>query len=538
MSSSLSPDAAARADRPAPGTPRVSVVVPVYNPGAAIDECVRSLLAQSLPPEEYELVFVDDGSTDATPARLDALEREHANVRVRHIPNSGWPGRPRNLGLDMARGEYVLFVDNDDWLGREALERMHATAVRDDADIVIGKIVGVGKPVPPTLFEENRAGVGMDWPPLPWLLTPHRLFRRSLLERYGLRFPEGRRRLEDHVFVLGALFRAERVSVLADYPCYHWVLRDRETNASAQEFDAEVYYRNLLEVLDVVDEHTEPGALRDRLYTRYYRGKVLSRVGGLLFHNRAPDARRLRFEEIRSLVERRFSPALDARMAFAWRLRAQLVRAGTVEQLERLAALEVALEPRLEAATVRCDGPVVELGLSATVRDPGDLLVFRATGDGVAWRPPAGLRDGLPEACLDASGALDANEAQVLLRRSGASEEFLLPARVATRLVPDAGSGGDGRLALDIDARLDSATAAAGRRLPAGEYLIRAVMHVAGFRLSASVVRPSDGLRLTVGVAPGGDVAVVPPRLRQRVAARVPALRAVAVRAREALRRG
>src|SRR3954453_12152859 len=107
---------------------KVSVVVPVYNPGPNMDDLVRSVLEQSLPAGEYELIFVDDGSTDGTGERLDSLAAEHANVRVEHIPNSGWPGRPRNVGLEMARAPYVYFVDNDDWLGDQALERLHARA--------------------------------------------------------------------------------------------------------------------------------------------------------------------------------------------------------------------------------------------------------------------------------------------------------------------------------------------------------------------------------------------------------------------------
>ena len=479
---------------------KVSVVVPVYNPGAAFEECVDSLLAQTLPAHEHELIFVDDGSTDATPARLDALAGEHAHVRVSHQPNSGWPGRPRNLGMDMAEGEYVVFVDNDDVLGPEALERLHATARRDDADIVIGKVVGHGKPVPPTLFAENRAGVGMTWPPLPWLLTPHRLFRRALLDRHGLRFPEGRRRLEDHVFVLGALFRAERISVLADYPCYHWMLRDRATSASGDEFDPVEYYRNLQEVLDVVDAHTEPGPLRDRLYLRWYRGKVLSRVGGPLFANRSPEARRRRFEEIRELVAARFPEPLDARLPLVLRRRAALVRGGTVEQLEALTERERRLGAAVFAREVRAEGGDLVLRLVATVRDPAGVL--RAEDGGA-----------------DAGGL---GEVTLQLRATGQDELFLLPAEV--REHPPR----RGRLELEVLARVAPATAAAGRPLACGDHVLRASVYAGGVRRDAYVTGGRRSPWLMLHVARDGTASVKRPALRSRVAATVPALRRLA----------
>src|SRR3954447_14546985 len=115
--------------------PKVSVIVPAFDPGSHIDELIASLLGQTLPPSELELIFVDDGSTDGTPARLDALAAEHPHVRVQHIPTSGWPGKPRNIGLDLAQADYVFFADNDDYLELDALERLHAMAVQDRADV-------------------------------------------------------------------------------------------------------------------------------------------------------------------------------------------------------------------------------------------------------------------------------------------------------------------------------------------------------------------------------------------------------------------
>ncbi|WP_233512784.1 glycosyltransferase family 2 protein [Micromonospora deserti] len=103
------------------GAPKVSVVVPAYNCGPHIEKLVASLLRQSLPPAEFEVIFIDDGSTDGTPARLDELAAAHPHVHVVHTDNSGWPSRPRNLGVERAHGEYVFFADDDKvWLWSRA----------------------------------------------------------------------------------------------------------------------------------------------------------------------------------------------------------------------------------------------------------------------------------------------------------------------------------------------------------------------------------------------------------------------------------
>src|SRR3954471_8767974 len=115
--------------------PKVSVIVPVFEPGPLIEPLIASLLAQTMPAGERELVFVDDGSRDGTGARLDALALEHPDVRALHIANSGWPGRPRNIGLEAAQGEFVFFADHDDWPEPDALERLYAVAIDHDADI-------------------------------------------------------------------------------------------------------------------------------------------------------------------------------------------------------------------------------------------------------------------------------------------------------------------------------------------------------------------------------------------------------------------
>ena len=88
----------------------VSVVVPAYNVEKYIEQCVLSVLNQSYPC--YELIIVDDGSTDSTPQILDKLGKKDEHIRVIHKENAG-VSAARNTGIDMAEGDYIVFVDGD-----------------------------------------------------------------------------------------------------------------------------------------------------------------------------------------------------------------------------------------------------------------------------------------------------------------------------------------------------------------------------------------------------------------------------------------
>ena len=94
---------------------KLSIIVPVYNVEAFLKKCIDSLLDQDLPPAAYEIILVDDGSTDGSGALGDALSAEHGNIRVIHQQNRGLSGA-RNTGIAAAKGEVVQFVDSDDYL--------------------------------------------------------------------------------------------------------------------------------------------------------------------------------------------------------------------------------------------------------------------------------------------------------------------------------------------------------------------------------------------------------------------------------------
>ena len=486
----------------------VSAIVPVYNPGNRIDRCIETLVGQSLPRDRYEVIFVDDGSTDATPERLDRLAAEHPHVRVEHIPNSGWPGRPRNVGIDMARGEYVFFVDNDDHLGEEALERLHERAVSAEADVVMGKVVGHGRPVPRVLFTENRDGVTLEWPPLVRLLAPHKLFRKALLDEHGIRFPEGRRRLEDHVFTMHAYFHAERVSILADYPCYHWVRHgDEAANASHQGLDPVGYYGNVREVLDLVAEHTEPGEFRDRLLAHWYRGKMLGRMGGSSFANRPPDARRALYDEVRALARERYGDGVDRFLSRSLRVRSHLLREGTYDDLLALARWEAGLHAELTIDDTRfdADGTFV-LSFAARLLGPRDApLRFERRDGRLLWDPPEDLPGTVPAALLDWTDAFPHAQARVVMRSVSDRTDFVLPAEQELELV-DAGAGRVTPV-MRGEARIEPRRAAAGATPPPGRWEVLGVVRVGGFATAGRARRRLTADEYEVRIGEDGAVA-------------------------------
>lgn len=112
----------------------VSIIVPVYNTSEYLPACVESLRNQTCP--DIEILLVDDGSTDGSGALCDAYAREDSRIRVVHKTNGGLSSA-RNAGLDVATGQWILFVDGDDYLARDAVELLLGVAqMHEDADFV------------------------------------------------------------------------------------------------------------------------------------------------------------------------------------------------------------------------------------------------------------------------------------------------------------------------------------------------------------------------------------------------------------------
>jgi hypothetical protein len=276
------------------------------------------------------------------------------------------------------------------------------------------------------------------------------------------------------------------------------VLRDRDTNASWGDLDPRSYFANMREVLDIVDEHVEPGPTRDRMYARWYRGKMLNRVEKV-HSNPDRERRRPLYAAMHDMAVERFPESVDAFLPFNLQARSRLLRAGDYEGLEALQEFESRL--RAEARATAVDG--------GELRVDGELsgLRFERRGERVLWRE------------LDATDALGRATMQLLLKRRDTQEEYRVPAQIERRLA-DAPDGV--RAVVTATTTVKAATGAAGAPLAPALWEVHAVVIVAGFRAAGRVRRVRGAEHLMIAVTSDGRVAERRPGWRRNLRRQVP----------------
>jgi poly(ribitol-phosphate) beta-N-acetylglucosaminyltransferase len=323
------------ASRSARSRPIVSVVVPVFNVEPYLRECLDSVIAQTFGFERIQLIAVDDGSTDGSGRILDEYARTRG-VTVIHEPRSGGAGRPRNVGLDIAIGTYVFFLDADDYLGTEALERLVDSAERNRSDIVIGKMVPIGgRRLRTIAFQKRSDRADLERVYLSGNVL--KLFRRSLIEGLGLRFQEGISRLEDGAFMARIYPAARRVSVVNEYDCYYVRQRPRSRPGSGLTHDlAGDIARLESHQMAVVGQHRRRGPTRDMLMAKHI--ERLARLFDRPWLSLDGSERRETFELAASVVSR-WHTSLIGRVLPAWAaIRIHCLQHGLRSELEDIVA--------------------------------------------------------------------------------------------------------------------------------------------------------------------------------------------------------
>ncbi|WP_405677872.1 CDP-glycerol glycerophosphotransferase family protein [Streptomyces sp. NBC_01511] len=216
-------------------TPRLTVVVPIYNVEEYLDGCLRSLAGQTM--ADSEIVMVNDGSTDGSARIARRFAERDERFRLVEQENAGL-GAARNTGVRHARGEFIAFVDSDDVVPDDAYERMLAALDASGSDFATGNVLRLGPggaltqaPMfrKPMATERSGTRVTRDWVLLGDRIACNKVFRKAFWDRHSFAFPSGVL-YEDIAVVLPAYFLAGAVDVLAG-PVYHWRTRDGSITA-------------------------------------------------------------------------------------------------------------------------------------------------------------------------------------------------------------------------------------------------------------------------------------------------------------------
>jgi glycosyltransferase EpsH len=198
--------------------PLVSVIIPVFNTRPYLQQCLDSLIAQTLKP--IEIICVDNGSIDGSYEFLKEYAEVHSNMIVMKHPE-GRQGGARNAGIEIARGNYIGFVDSDDFVSPDMFQLMHETAEAETAQVVVCNTQYYhidsgygGNSLPKSVLDTGSpAPIQQRLILLRNLTICNKLFSRKLIENHGIRFPQGSYH-EDQFFVIAAMVSASRISTI------------------------------------------------------------------------------------------------------------------------------------------------------------------------------------------------------------------------------------------------------------------------------------------------------------------------------------
>lgn len=217
------------ASQPCEDRPLVSVVVPFYNVEECVADCMDSLVHQDF--DGYEVVCIDDGSTDGTGALLDAYAEHHPNVRVFHFPNAGL-SVARNRGVELARAELISFVDGDDFVSPYYLSALYRAY-----DGVEGRMVQAGR-----IVGKRERLKAFEWPDTPTTTT------LKLLSGNDLR----------------------RALILEELPTTAWARLAHRSLYETVPFVPDMAFEDHISTLDII-EHVSEAIILDQLVYAYVR---------------------------------------------------------------------------------------------------------------------------------------------------------------------------------------------------------------------------------------------------------------------------
>ena len=259
---------------------KISIIVPVYNTAKYLDKCIQTLINQTL--ENIEIIFIDDGSEDNSVEILKNYAKKDKRIRILK-QNHKRQGAARNYGLSIAQGEYIGFVDSDDWVKLDMFEKLYYQAKETDSDIVMCSMNtfedGTNKIIVNTyntLDIFNQKFFENTFTPQDTLnfifnisVSPYnKIYRKSLIDKNNIKFPENIY-FEDNAFFFQSWLNAKKISLL-NQKLYQY----RKSTASTTKNDKNKL--DIFKTLDLTKNILEENNYYNRLKTDYLRYKSAS----------------------------------------------------------------------------------------------------------------------------------------------------------------------------------------------------------------------------------------------------------------------
>lgn len=277
--------------------PKVSVIVPVYNAEKYLHRCVDSILGQTF--TDFELLLVDDGSTDGSAAICDEYANLNSRVRVFHKPNGG-VSSARNLGLDYAKGEWIAFIDSDDWVSADYLKNLMGNsegvdlvfnyATRHDEDKVYAE------EYPNQLINSTELYIPLRDNDLIWHTSPwSKLFNRNLIEKIGLRFPLNMHIGEDAVFLFTYMFSCSRIRFICTCDYQYRIDGSESLTKRLNSFESErTGYHKINEISEKLRKFCKADSELLKKVD-WLTGSYLRRCLNALYHDKICKIKRIKF---------------------------------------------------------------------------------------------------------------------------------------------------------------------------------------------------------------------------------------------------
>lgn len=241
---------------------KISIILPIFNVERFLKAALDSIISQTIGFENLEVIMVDDCSTDNSWSIMLEYSEKYDNFKaIRLDQNSRTAGKPRNVGLDNATADYILFLDSDDEFIEDICERLYNKLIEEDADAVTANAICImsDKQVPDIIYPDNYYEISPNRNLE--LFKPFRvwgtLYKKSLIEKYNMRFIRASTNDDTH-FVYNYFLHSNKIIYLNDYMGVKYYERDVEDYASLthniSKFNIITTFEAFIEILKLISK--------------------------------------------------------------------------------------------------------------------------------------------------------------------------------------------------------------------------------------------------------------------------------------------